>query len=120
MGKIVHFEITADDVERASEFYTSVFGWKSEPSPFVGGYHTVETGEGEGINGAIMKREYQPQPTIAWLSVEDIDAAMAMVQSAGGSLVNEKSFLPGNGYVAYIKDTEGNTLGLIQPVTPTS
>lgn len=116
MGKIIHFEITADDVERATEFYTSVFGWRAEGSQFIGGYSTVNTGEGDGINGAIMKREYQPQPTIIWLSVEDLDATLARVQAAGGSLINEKSFIPGNGYVVYIKDTEGNTFGLIQPV----
>ena len=37
MGRVVHFEITADDLRRAGDFYAEAFGWKLERSPFVDG-----------------------------------------------------------------------------------
>jgi predicted enzyme related to lactoylglutathione lyase len=32
MGKVVHFEIPADDLDCAERFYTTVFGWKCRTS----------------------------------------------------------------------------------------
>jgi uncharacterized protein len=115
MGRVVYFEVTADDLERAAGFYAKAFGWRSENSPFAEGYKLADTGEGSGINGAIMQRTFQAQPTIVWIQVHDIDAAIEGVRDAGGSTVNEKSTIPGEGQVAYVRDTEGNLLGLKQP-----
>jgi predicted enzyme related to lactoylglutathione lyase len=33
VGKVVHFEIPADDVERAKGFYGSIFGWQLDDVP---------------------------------------------------------------------------------------
>jgi uncharacterized protein len=74
------------------------------------------TGEGSGINGAIMERKFQAQPTVVWVEVDDVDAAIESVGNAGGSTVNEKSTIPGQGQVIYVRDTEGNVLGLKQPL----
>lgn len=115
MGRVVHFEVTADDLERAADFYAKAFGWRSDGSPFAEGYKLAATGEGSGIDGAIMEREFQAQPTIVWVEVDDIDAAIEGVRNAGGSTVNEKSTIPGQGHVVYVRDTEGNVLGLKQP-----
>ena len=30
MDKVVHFEIPADDLERAKKFYKTIFGWKMD------------------------------------------------------------------------------------------
>lgn len=115
MGRITHIEITADDVDRASTFYASAFGWQLESSPFVEGYLLAGTGEGDGIDAAIMRREYQSQPAIAWLVVDDIDAALDAVRAAGGEQAGETQTVPGEGRVGYVRDTEGNLLGLRQP-----
>jgi predicted enzyme related to lactoylglutathione lyase len=116
VGRVVHFEVTADDVERAADFYAKALGWRSEGSPFAEGYKMAATGEGSGINGAIMERKLQAQPTIVWVEVDDVNAAIESVRNAGGSTVNEKSTIPGQGQVIYVRDTEGNVLGLKQPL----
>jgi uncharacterized protein len=116
MGRVVHFEMTADDVERAAEFYAKALGWRSKGSPFAEGYQMAATGQGSGINGAIMARTSQAQPTIVWVEVDDIDAAIEGVRNAGGGTVNDKSTIPGQGQVVYVRDTEGNVLGLKQPL----
>lgn len=115
MGRIVHFELTADDVSRAVAFYANAFGWTADESPFAPGYHVANTGAGAGINGAIMPRAYQSQPAILWIEVDDIDAARATAAAAGGAPVGEVNEIPGRGRVGYARDTEGNLIGLIEP-----
>jgi uncharacterized protein len=116
VGRIIHVEITAADVWRATDFYAEVFGWKTENSPFVDGYVLADTGTGDGIDGAIMTRGYQEQPTVVWVQVDDIDTTVQAVRRAGGSTVNEKNTIPGVGHVIYVRDTEGTVLGLRQPL----
>lgn len=118
MARVVHFEITADDVERACRFY-SVFGWELVSADMPGvDYWLAHTGSGEaGINGAIMPRAYNAQPIINWISVENLDAMIQKVREAGGEIAGERHTVPGIGETVYVKDTEGNTLGMIQPIT---
>lgn len=121
MARVVHFEITADDVERARTFY-EIFGWDIVASgmPEVD-YWLVHTGEGRmGIDGAIMPRAYNAQPVINWVSVEDLDEMIGRVQAAGGDVVGERHTVPGIGDTIYARDTEGNTFGMIQPLPGTA
>jgi len=116
MGKVTYFEITADDLDRSIQFYAEAFGWKFKDQPFVGGYKLAATGTGSGIDGAIMKRDYSEQPVIPWIEVDDIDEAIQKVGAAGGKTIQEKHTIPGIGHVVYIVDTEGNQIGLQQPL----
>ncbi len=120
MGKVMHFEITADDVARAKKFY-EIFGWKINDANMQGlgtmRYLVAKTGEGEsGTDGAIMTREFRSEPTIIWISVDNLDEMIDKVQAAGGKTAGERHSVPGIGDTIYIKDTEGNTVGLIQPL----
>ncbi len=112
VGRIIHIELAAANLEKTAAFYTEAFGWKAEPSPFIGGYLVAETGEGDGIDGAIMSREYQQQPAIAWLQVDDLEAMLAAVGAAGGTVAGEVQDLPGVGRLAYVRDPEGTLIGL--------
>lgn len=116
MGRVVHFEITAENTERARKFYEA-FGWEITDANMPGtDYWLIKTGDDNdmGINGAIMPRTYSPQPIIAWISVDDLDASIEKVKAAGGTVAGEKQSVPGIGDTIYVKDTEGNTIGLIQ------
>jgi len=64
MPRIVHFEIPADDPQRAAAFYKKAFGWKIEKWPGPMEYWMVTTGPDgtPGINGGLMKKEMSPQP----------------------------------------------------------
>ncbi|GAA1587916.1 hypothetical protein GCM10009742_37740 [Kribbella karoonensis] len=117
MGRIIHVEIVAEDHDRAAEFYTKVFGWEVAPAPVPNGYLVARTGSGEGIDGAIMSNRYQSQPTIAWIEVDDLEATLAAVRSAGGTPVGEIQELPGVGRLSYVRDTEGVLIGLRQERT---
>lgn len=125
MSRVIHFEIQADDVERAKKFYEKVLGWKiekyeaKEPGSMMMDYWMVMTGpEGTpGINGGMYQRPaddkiYTYDCTI---DVKDIDKAIADVKANGGTITREKSELPGVGWFASAKDTEGNRFALMQP-----
>ncbi len=116
MPRPVHFEISADDVERAKEFYESVFGWKIERWGGPIEYWNIQTGDQDtvGIDGGLMKREGQPPGTVNTIDVPDIDEYMARAKDAGATLVMDKMPVPGVGWMAYFNDTEGNVFGIME------
>ena len=126
MSRVVHFEIQADDVERAKAFYSGVFGWTFEDySGYLGApYWGVVTGPANepGINGGLLPRP-APAPSagqgvngwVCTIGVEDYDAAERRVLDAGGQVALAKMALPGMAWQGYYLDTEGNTFGIHQP-----
>lgn len=118
MGRVIHFEIAADDTARARKFY-ELFGWKIEDSGMGEGmeYWLVHTGPGEGIDGAIMPRSYSPkQPIRNTIEVDDLDAMIEKIKAAGGQVEGEKGLIEGIGYYINAFDTEGNQFGMMQPL----
>src|SRR5271157_1712305 len=110
----IHFEINADNVDRAVEFYRDVFGWEinkydSPDATMI--YFMVKTGADTeyGVNGAIMPRIDFHATTINTISVPDRDEYVDKVVNAGGKLVR-KDDIPHVGLFAYVMDTEGNLL----------
>ena len=121
MPRVVHFEIYADEVERATKFYAEVFGWQIHKWDGPDDYWRASTGgDGEaGIDGAIQGR---PQPGaigMNFIDVESVDDYIAKIQANGGTLVRPKIHIPEVGYTAVCNDTEGNPVGLFQ-IDPTA
>ena len=58
MPRVVHFEIAADDPDRATRFYQDVFGWQSSKWEGPEEYWLVMTGSPSepGIDGGIGRR----------------------------------------------------------------
>ena len=134
MPRPVHFEIHASDPDSVRAFYESVFGWRFErwgDAP----YWIAVTGDGDpmagqphtqpGIDGGLLQREGDPptqdQPVgsfVVTLDVPDCDGYVDRVVSAGGSVALAAQDMQGVGRVAYVKDPDGNLLGLFQPEGP--
>jgi uncharacterized protein len=124
MGRVIHFEIHADDPDRAQRFYTGVFGWQAQSYGGPMDYRLLTTGTDDqiGINGAILKRQGPPPETGAavnaftcTISVESIEDTERAVPAAGGEQILERMEVPEVGRLAYFKDTEGNIFGALQP-----
>lgn len=113
MARITHFEIPANDPEKLMKFYETSFGWKFDKWGSED-YWMAMTGEGEGINGAIMRRRDPQQPLVNSLTVPSVDDAVATVLANGGSTAVPKMAVPGVGWLAYCKDPEGTIFGLMQ------
>jgi uncharacterized protein len=126
MGRVVHFEIHATDLDRAERFYRRVFGWdvrRSDAAPLD--YRLITTGpDGEpGINGALVPRRGRvdgqaPIAYVCTVDVDDIEAVEAAVPEAGGEQVVDRQSLENVGSFAYFKDTEGNIFGAMQATRP--
>lgn len=113
--RVVHFEITADEPERAAAFYRDAFGWSIDKWDGPAEYWLVSTGDGEpGIDGAIMGRG--DQPVINTVQVEGrLEDAIERLTEAGGTPRGDIMEIPGVGRMIYAADTEGNVLGVIEP-----
>jgi uncharacterized protein len=116
---IMHFEIPADDVERAKRFYERVFGWKIEQYPMPPGQEywgvTAKDSNDQGINGGLMKRNMPDQPFTNYVTVNSIDVMIPVVQSNGGRLALPKQEIGGGmGWIAAFLDPENNLIGLHQ------
>jgi predicted enzyme related to lactoylglutathione lyase len=122
MDSIVHFEIPADDLKRASAFYKKAFGWSVEQfegMDYWGLTTTQPDDQGRpkepgAINGGMGKREGPLKGIVVTIAVDDIDSALSKIEKLGGKSVQKKQPVGEMGFTAYFKDTEGNTVGLWQ------
>jgi predicted enzyme related to lactoylglutathione lyase len=116
----IYFEIQADDVKRASGFYTAVFGWKfSEVEGLSIPYWHIETGSGS--EGGLLKRPAERPPAqcgtnafVCSFEVDDFDRKSAKILSLGGVVAVPKFCVPGKCWQGYFIDTEGNTFGIFE------
>ncbi len=120
MARVVHFEIYAENTERAIEFYTRVFGWKFGASSGSQDYWLITTGPDDkpGINGGLMRRRgtIDGQAVIGYVCTVEtlsVDESVSKVLSAGGQNILPKMAIRGVGWLAYCKDTEGNIFGVM-------
>lgn len=116
MATIVHFDLPADDPERAKKFYQQLFGWKFVSVPGME-YQFVETSSQDGkpgIKGGLGKRTSPDERILNYMGVESIDESMAKVEELGGKVIRAKIPVPGWGYLAVCEDTEKNLFGLWQ------
>ncbi len=127
MDKVVHFEIPADDMERAKHFYGSIFGWEMADMPMPGGmkYMGITTvpmddkhmpKEPGAINGGMMQRSEAVRGPVFAINVSSVDDYVKKVEAAGGKVVMPKMEVGGMGYYAYVTDTESNVIGLWQDI----
>ena len=116
MSRVVHFEVPADNPERAIKFYESVFGWRIEKWDGPIEYWLIMTGPEDqpGIDGGLAPREDLATGIENFIDVKDLDTSLEAVTDQGGEITRPRMTVPGVGWVAYIKDTEGNIFALMQ------
>ena len=128
MNPVIHFEMPAEDRKRMSDFYTRVFGWKTQHlGKEMGNYVLATTTESDekgrpkkpgAINGGFFqKTDDKPAqyPSVV-IAVEDIYIHSKNVEKAGGKVFGEPWNISGVGLYVSFLDTEGNRVGMIQPV----
>lgn len=121
---VSHFAIECDDVERAKAFYAAVFGWEINPwgPP---NYYLITTGTPDrpGILGDLRERHHRLAEGagavtgyVCTINVVSLVQVLAAVEAHGGRIHSRPYLIEGVGTVAYIEDSEGNRVGLMQPV----
>ncbi|HZM82576.1 MAG TPA: VOC family protein [Candidatus Limnocylindrales bacterium] len=119
-GSVTHFEIPVDDMARAQAFYRDAFGWQIDTLPemdytLVRTTPTDESGrptEPGAINGGMLPRGEPALHPIVTVTVDNVDSALATIESLGGKTVVGRTPVGAMGFTGYAKDTEGNVIGL--------
>jgi predicted enzyme related to lactoylglutathione lyase len=120
MSRVIHFELSMDDPERAIKFYSDVFGWESLKWDGPMDYWLVTTGpkDEEGIDGALMLRsetdDRLKKCARITVAVDSVDQTIKKIENSGGKILMPKTAVPGIGYSASFEDPEGNIVALMQ------
>lgn len=112
------FEIPTSDMERAIDFYETVFDCTLDRNK-MGDFDMAWfpwNDEMKGAGGSLVHHEmYTPsqEGTLVYFSSEDIDTELDRVEDAGGSVLRGKTEIsPDIGFMAFFLDTEGNRIAL--------
>ena len=110
----VHVELNTTDLNKAKDFYGELFDWKLEDVPDMG-YTMIKVGEGTG--GGMMKHPMPGAPSawLAYVSVDDINAATAKAKSLGANFIKDVTEIPGVGWFSIFTDPTGAVLALFKP-----
>ncbi len=110
-GEVVHIEFPSQDADRAKAFWGGLFGWQFQDmsSPEIA-YYMAQTSPSSGA--AVMPSESRGHPNY-YFATDDIDASSAKVRELGGE-AGERTPVPGHGWFAACKDSEGNEFHLWQ------
>ncbi|MBX4210475.1 VOC family protein [Candidatus Parcubacteria bacterium] len=119
MNSPSYFEIQADDVKRAKNFYEKIFGWKfNEMKGWPVEYYRIKT---DGLNGGLLKRPSQTPPPqhgtnayVCSMEVKNFDETAEQIKNLGGKIALPKFPVPGICWQGYFLDTEGNTFGIFE------
>jgi len=112
-GTLVWFEVPAENIQRAQQFYRSLFGWDFTRLPGGKEYWHMNTHSGGGSPDGGMMQKQCPQHTITnYINVASVDASLARVAELGGKVVVPRTEVPGMGAFGICTDTENNTFGL--------
>ena len=115
------FEIPVADLDRAQAFYETVLGRKLRRETLGGDPLAVFPYDDPATGGALQAGASGSARAGTGIRIyldctPGIDAVLARVEAAGGQIVGAKSALPpGMGFIAYMRDTEGNEVGLHAP-----
>ena len=116
MKRVEHFDLYADDPERAVQFYKDVFDWQIQKWEGPMDYWMINTGPDDlpGISGGLAKRQDPSDHTINTIGVDSVDEYVQKITASGGQIVAPKMAIPGVGWFAMCLDTEGNKFGLME------
>jgi uncharacterized glyoxalase superfamily protein PhnB len=108
VANLGYFTIGVPDVERASAFYTALFGWQPVGGSTDEGRHVANVTPPGGLHGG------EPGPSITiYFRVADIQAAVARVRALGGDATEPQ--LVASGWNAACHDDQGVAFDLWQP-----
>lgn len=114
-GQITHIEFPADNTARARRFYSELFGWELGEMEGFAGYFLFNTGPADAIGGAIGQRGQSTGETLRiYIETDAIDSVLVRVPELGGEIITPRTEIPGQGWYAVIKDSEGNEVGLFE------
>jgi hypothetical protein len=126
MNPVVHFEMPAENRARVKKFYETAFGWQmNQLGAEMGNYLLANTSPVDkknmhinkgAINGGFYQKGKDGTDTHLVISVDNLAGHMEIVKKAGGEIQGKPMNIPGIGSFVMFKDTEGNRVGMLEPL----
>ena len=110
---VVHFEVGAADDGPLVAFYGELFGWGLQGFP-GGGYTTIDTRGGGGINGGIGKSQAGEPWSTFYVETDDLQATLDKANALGGTTVMPVTDFGGAVTIAMFNDPDGLLVGLVR------
>jgi predicted enzyme related to lactoylglutathione lyase len=114
-NQVVHFEILGSDGAKLIDFYREVFGWPLTDSPLPGWpkYGIMEADQ--GIGGAVGASDAAPDGgVLVYVEVDDLGSYLDRAVNGGATIAMPATSVAGTTLtVAWIRDPQGNLLGLV-------
>src|SRR4029453_7136658 len=115
----VHVELHSNDLKKAKEFYSKLFGWKLKDEPMPGGTYTmIDVGGGTGGGMITNPAPGTPSHWMAYVGVDDINASTKHAKELGAKVVAEVTAGGECGWVSVITDPTGATVAIGKPKNP--
>ena len=118
LGAPCWIDLTSSDIERAQDFYGTVFGWTFESAgPQYGGYVNAAKG-GHPVAGLMANRPESQTPDnwTTYFHTADINATVLAVSGAGGASCVGPMEVPAKGFMSLATDSAGALFGAWQPL----
>jgi len=109
-------ELSSKDLEASKKFLGEVVGWTFEEMDMGNGTYTIAKSGGEQVAGMMSTQDpNQPSAWVAYVHVDDVDAAAAKVESAGGKMMMPMMEVPNVGRFCWVQDPTGAVVALMKP-----
>ena len=114
-GEPSWIDVSSTDIERSGRFYADLFGWDVGPDQGTesGGYRMMQL-DGRDVAGLGPSFDGAPPHWNVYVSVDDVDATIGTVESAGGSVLMGAMDVVDAGRMAVVADPCGAPLSLWQ------
>src|SRR6185369_421048 len=123
-GDFIWYELMTPDAEGAKAFYDAVVGWNiSEGAPEFGGYRMIGRSDGGNAGGVLPltdeMQQHGARPTwLGYVSVADVDQAVAAIEKADGKGLMPAFDIPNVGRIAMVADPQGAPFYVMKPIPP--
>lgn len=117
-GSIHWVELHSKDLDADLAWLKSTFGATTSPIDMPDGavYQMLHDTDGTPFGGAMAGRSPEmPSMWLAWVAVDDVDAALARATTLGGNALSRVMDMHTVGRMAVVQDNTGGVFGLIQP-----
>ena len=113
----VHVELHTNDLAKAKEFYSRLFGWKLQDVPMPGGgsYTMIDVGGGTGGGMMVNQAPGTPPHWLSYVGVDDIHASTRKAKDLGAKVVVDVTEVGEYGTMSVITDPTGATVAMWQP-----
>ena len=110
----VHVELHTQDLAKAKQFYSSLFGWNLQDVPMADGGNYTLIGVGDGTGGGMMTcpDPNAPPGWMAYVGVDDIDASTQKARALGAKVLQDVMKVGEYGWMSLIQDPTGAVLAM--------